>query len=135
MKKKLEITLSDFAKLHRQIKKFEEKNGPIQIGNQKLEHFLLTRTSFADHGLTPEIRTKEIILQVAGNYDIKPEDLKDNVNLKDNLLYNDDSYSILEMRLNILIKGYKKDAVIDDDEMTGCDNVGDCVKLVDDKIK
>lgn len=134
MKRKLTIKPTDFKKVHSKLKKLEAKDKSLKINGIALSHFLLANTSFDDQSDLPEIRTKRIILQIAGDYSSKPEDLKDNIKLRINLLFGDDEFSLLQMRLNSLVKEYKPTASISDDETSDCTTVGDCTKLVKAKI-
>ncbi len=134
MKKKILIKPADFKKVHAKLKKLESKDPSLKINGLALSHFLLANTSFDDKADPPEIRTKRIILQIAGDFSTKPEDLKDNIKLGINLLFGDDEYTLLQMRLNALVKEYKPTASVSDDETNDCVTVGDCTKLVKSKI-
>ncbi len=131
---KLTIKPADFKKVHSKLKKLESEDNSLKINGLTISNFLLANTSFDDKDDLPEIRTKRIILQIAGDFSTKPEDLKDNIKLRINLLFGDDEYSLLQMRLNSLVKELKPDASISDDETNNCTTVGDCTKLVKSKV-
>lgn len=136
MKKiKLQLKISDFNKVHSKLKKLESKDKSLKINGIPISSFLTANSNIEDKADSPEIRTKRIILHIAGDYSSRPEDLKDNIKLKINLLYGDDEYSLLQIRLNSLVKEYKKTARVTNDETNNCSSVGDCTKLVNSKIK
>lgn len=134
-KRKLNFRASDIKRMHSKLKKMEKKDPSFKINGLPVSSFLIANLRADDAVDTPEIRTKRIILQIAGDFSTKPIDLKDNVKLKINLLYGDDEYSLLQMRLNSLVKEYKAGASVSDDEAGDCVTVGDCTELVDSKIK
>lgn len=134
MKRKITIKPADYKKVHATLKKLELKDASLKINGLPLSHFLLANTSFDDHADLPEIRTKRIILQIAGDASSKPEDLKDNIKLRINLLFGDDEYSLLQTRLNSLVKEYKAAAGVSENETDDCTTVGDCTTLVNAKI-
>lgn len=134
MRKKAVIKSADLRKIHAKLKKFEADNGSIRIEGMSLSQFLLAKVSFDDRDDPAVIRTKRIILHIAGDYSSKPEDLADNTNLEENLLYGSDEYSLLQIRLNLLVKEYKPTSGVSDDEVGDCETVGDCTELVESKI-
>ncbi len=135
MKKQLiQISASKLKKVHSILKKHEKNNTPLKVGQIKLSNFLASSVELNSNN-TIEIHTKQIILQIAGEYTVIPEQLNDNVNLKDNLNYSDDEYAFLQSQLNNLIKGYKKEVSISSSEINKCKTVSDCIKLVESKIK
>jgi hypothetical protein len=131
----LHLKISDFIKVHSKLKKLESKDQSMKINGIPISSFLTANSSFGDNADPPEIRTKRIILQIAGDFSSKPEDLNDNIKLKINLLYGNDEYSLLQIRLNSLVKEYKKTASMTNDETNNCSSVGDCTRLVNSKIK
>jgi hypothetical protein len=134
MRKKAVIKSTDLKKIHAKLKRFEADNGSLRIAGMSLSHFLIAKVSFDDQDDEPEIRTKRIILHIIGDYSSKPEDLPDNTNLVDNLLYGDDEYSLLQIRLNLLIKEYDPTSGVSDQDVISCETVGECTTLVDSKI-
>jgi hypothetical protein len=136
MKKfKLQLKVSDFNKVLSKLTELESKEARFKINGTPISSYLTAHASFDDKADSPEIRTKRIILQIAGDDSTKPEDLKDNIKLKINLLYGVDEYAILQMRLKSLVKEYKKTADVTKVETDNCSSVGDCTKLVNSKIK
>lgn len=131
----LKLKVSDFKKVHSKLKKLEANDNSLKINGLSISSFLIANLSIDDAVDLLEIRTKRIILQIAGDFSSKPKDLKDSIKLKINLLYGDDEYSLLQMRLNSLVKEYKKSARISDNETSDCTTVGDCIELVNSKIK
>lgn len=128
------ISQTKFSKLHAKLKAFEKKNGPIKIGNSSISNFLLEHSEFEEDLEEPiQIRTKRIILRIAGDYTTSPNDLKGTDKLKSNWGYGDDEYALLQIRLNKLVKEYKDSASISKTEANDCEKVSDCIKLVNDK--
>lgn len=134
MKKKITLKTADFKKVYTQLKKLESKGDIFKINGLSLSGFLIASATFDDHDDTPEIRTKRIILQIAGNSSVKPENLPDHIKLGLNLLYGDNEYSLLQMRLNALVKTYNTKESVSDNETSDCVTVGDCTVLVNSKI-
>lgn len=134
MKKKLTINPSDFKKIHTQLQKMEAKNKALKINGLSLSNFFIANVSFDDFYDSPEIRTKRIILQIAGNSSIKPENLPNDIELATNLLYGENEFSLLQMRLNNLVKSINSSKSISQNETDKCETVGDCVQLVNTKI-
>ena len=133
-KKMINISQSKFSRLHAKLKAFEKKNGAIKIGNKSLTNFLLSSSEFSFGENEPKhIRTKRIILQIAGDYSTSPNDLKGTIKLKSNLKYGTDEYALLQTRLDKLVKQYKPSATISSTEANNCEKVSDCTKLVNDK--
>lgn len=134
MAKNISMKTSDFKKLLKKLKGLEEMNPSAKIGKFATSKFMIAAANPDDIADSPEIRTKRIILQIAGDFDTNPATLSNSLSLKLNLQYGDDEYSVLQMRLNKLVKSIKASASIDDDETGDCKIVKDCVTLVNDKI-
>ncbi|GAB2838716.1 hypothetical protein [Ferruginibacter profundus] len=134
-KHRITLKPGDFKKLHSKLKKMEASDPSLKIGNQLLSDFLIANSLADDKTDTAAIRTKRIILHIAGNFTTKPETLNDNIDLVQNLLYGDDEYTLLQMRLDILVKEFKSSASISSSEAGDCSTVGHCTALVDSKIK
>ena len=134
-KHKIKLSASAFRKLHAKLKKIESANSNHTIDGWNLSSFLIANAAADDKTDPPAIRTKRIILQIAGDFTTKPENLKNAVDLVKHLLYGDDEYSLLQMRLDSLVKENKSTASVSDSEASDCGTVGDCVDLVDSKIK
>lgn len=132
--RKLKFKVSDFKKVHSALKKLEASDKKVKINGLSISDFLIANLSIDDETDSPVIRTKRIILQIAGDYSSNPAELNDNIKLTLNLFYSDNEYSLLQMRLNSLVKEYKKTANITDDETIDCATVGDCTELVISKI-
>lgn len=81
-----------------------------------------------------ETRVKKIILLIAGLFDTDPKDLYGNIELKGHLLYGSSEFSILQMRLDGLVKELKPGSSISSKETNDCKIVNDCIKLVRTKI-
>lgn len=124
-----------FKKLHAKLKKMEATDPSLKIDNTLMSNFLIANALTDDQTDTAEIRTKRIILHIAGNFTTKPETMGDEIDLTINLLYGSDEYTLLQMRLDVLVKEFKASASINISEATGCSTVGDCTALVDAKIK
>jgi hypothetical protein len=133
-KQKFQISASALKKLYAALKKQETKNTKTQIGKMKLRHFLIANVSSLSKFETATSETKQIILNIAGEFSTKPDDLKDSILLKDNLNYRDDDFSLLQSQLDQLVKKYKSSASVSSDETNKCKTVGDCTKLVNAKI-
>ncbi|MBL0183748.1 MAG: hypothetical protein IPP96_16265 [Chitinophagaceae bacterium] len=134
-KHRISLKPGDFKKLHAKLKKLEVADPSLKIGNTLPSNFLIANAVADDQTDTPEIRTKRIILHIAGNFTTKPETMGDEIDLTINLLYRSDEYTLLQMRLDALVKEFKASASISSSEATGCSTVGDCTALVDEKIK
>lgn len=134
---KYRITLKPghFKMLYLKLKKIEAADPSLKIGNASLTDFLIVNSLSDDQKDSPEIRTKRIILHIAGNFTTNPATLKDGIDLVQNLLYGSDEYTLLQMRLDTLVKEYKASASISSSEAGNCSTVGDCTQLVDSKIK
>jgi hypothetical protein len=133
-KKMVRISEAKFAKVHSKIKAFERKNGPIKVGAISLTNFLFANSEFpGEETESKPIRTKRIILRIAGDYTTSPNDLKGSIKLKSNLKYSGDEYSLLQTRLDKLVKEYKLSASASTAEVSDCEKVIDCIKLVDTK--
>ena len=74
---------------------------------------------------------KKAILNTKGDNSTDPYELLDAINLKDNLLFNNNDYIMLALRLNELILIPAKKITIA--EINKCKIVGDCVALVKSK--
>jgi hypothetical protein len=134
-KKMLSISESKFAKLHAKLKSLEKENHSFKIGSKNLSHFLLENTEFEDDTNEPwAIRTKRVILYIAGDYTTSPNDLQVTIRLKENLGYGEDEYTLLQNRLNKLVKTHDTSLSIDKEETDACEKVRDCIKLVEKKI-
>ena len=134
-KHRITLKPGDFKKLIAKIKKMEAADSSLKIGNASLSSFLIANSLADDQKDTPEIRTKRIILHIAGNFTTNPETLQDGINLRLNLLYGSDEFTLLQMRLDTLVKEFKASAGISSSEANDCSVVGDCTALVDSKIK
>lgn len=134
-KHSITLKAGDFKKLLLKLKKMEAADPSLKIGNTLMSHLLIGNTLTDDKKDTPEIRTKRIILHIAGNFTTKPETMGDEIDLTINLLYGSDEYTLLQMRLDVLVKEFKASASINSSEAGGCSTVGDCTALVDSKIK
>ncbi len=134
MKNNLKFKISDFKKVHSALKKFEIKDSSLKIKGFPISSFLIANSIIDDGNDSPGIRIKRIILHIAGDFTSKPEELNETIKLKINLLYSDDEYSLLQIRLDSLVKEYKNTASVTEDETNGCITVGDCTKLVNSKI-
>lgn len=106
-----------------------------ETGNNKLYREMMGSAFLEDESSNIVTKTKKIILYIAGDFTSDPGELQNEIDLKDELNYQDDEYSILQMRLNKLVKEYNDDESIDEDETNECDTVGDCVKLVQSKVE
>lgn len=106
-----------------------------ETGNNKLYREMMGSAFLEDESSNIVTKTKKIILYIAGDFTSDPDELQNEIDLKDELNYQDDEYSILQMRLNKLVKEYNDDESIDEDETNECDTVGDCVKLVQSKVE
>jgi len=115
---------------------FEELRSLLkESGNNELYRKLMGSSFLEDENSNVITKTKKIILIIAGDFNSEPNLLQDEINLKDNLNYQDDEFSILQMRLNKLVKQYKDSASVDEDETNDCETVGDCVELVQSKVE
>lgn len=106
-----------------------------ETGNNKLYREMMGSAFLEDESSNIVTKTKKIILYIAGDFTSDPGELQNEIDFKDELNYQDDEYSILQMRLNKLVKEYNDDESIDEDETNECDTVGDCVKLVQSKVE
>lgn len=132
-KSKITIKKSDLSKLHKAIKKLE-KDSDRRIRGYKASGFLIAATDFESAEADVPLEVKTIILHVAGDFDTDPETLKDKINLTVNLLYDEDEFSILAMRLDRLVKKHNKEEEVTDEEVNECKTVGDVLKMVNEKI-
>ena len=133
-KSTLSIKTSQFAKVHAKLKKFDTENKALKIGNMSLSNFLVANMdSQDDAGESKEVRTKRIILHIAGDFSRDPQTLQNSIQLKSNLGYGDDEYSLLQIRLDKLVKESNKTAGTSPAEINNCAKVGDCVSLVNAK--
>lgn len=82
----------------------------------------------------PATAVKRIILAIAGDDATDPDTLRESLNLRNNLHYGDNEYTLLQIRLNDYVQSKNKDASITADDAGGCDSVGDCIALVEGKI-
>jgi hypothetical protein len=133
MKNNVNFKISDFKKLHMTLQKLEQTDPKLKIMGLSISNFLIAKLGIEDESDSREIRTKRIILQIAGDFTSKAEELEDDLKLKINLLYSDNEYSLLHMRLNRLVKEYKNTVKVTEDEVNDCTTVGDCTKLVNSK--
>lgn len=94
------------------------------------QHTSPTKFDIVDN--TIDLKVKRRILNVKGNYSTDPSEVLDELDLKANLLYNANDFTLLARKLNELITdGSKK---ITDAEMKKCKTVKDCIVLVNSKI-
>jgi hypothetical protein len=130
----ISISRTRFAKLHTRLKKLEQGDNVPKIGSMRLSAFLVADAALADDKNDPKpIRTKRIILLIAGDFTTKPENLNGSLKLKTNLGYQADEYVLLQIRLNKLVKEYVPAASVSSKEATDCEKVSDCVTLVNKK--
>lgn len=128
------ISKARFAKLHAKLKKLEAGDNASKIGNMRLYTFLVADAAFKDDKDDPKpIRTKRIILLIAGDFTTKPENLNGSVKLKANLRYQADEYTLLQKRLDKPVKEYLPITRVSKKEATDCEKVPDCVTLVNKK--
>jgi hypothetical protein len=135
-KKMVKISAASFARLNAKLRAFETENAPIKIGKKNLSSFLIenAEAELEEDAEDPKpIRTKRIILHIAGDYTTSPNDLRGSLRLRLNLGYGDDEYALLQTRLDKLVKQYKSSASISATETNDCEKVSDCVKLVEEK--
>jgi hypothetical protein len=135
MKKNFQISLGALSRVHRKLKAMEKTDPKLAIGGMKPSHFLVANTRLSDASESVDLRVKAILLQIQGDYTTSPADLPDKANLQTNLEFGDDEMSLLQIRLDTLVKEYKKGAAISDNDVSGCTTVGDVVDLVKSKIK
>lgn len=134
-KKQLRLDLKDYKKLFAKLQEIEKStNKNAKINGISLSNYLLNITKYDEVYESPIIRAKKIILHVGGNYTTKPENLNNSINLKINMLFGSNEYSILRRRLEELSKEYKASAKISNDEINNCSTVGDCITLFNSKI-
>ncbi|MCW3118229.1 MAG: hypothetical protein JWM28_2311 [Chitinophagaceae bacterium] len=128
------ISRARFAKLHARLKKLEQGDNVPKIGGMRLSSFLVADAALADDKSDPKpIRTKRIVLLIAGDFTTKPENLSGSLKLKTNLGYQADEYVLLQIRLDKLVKEYIPTASVSSAEATACEKVSDCVTLVNKK--
>jgi hypothetical protein len=128
----IKISHANLAKIQKALKKNSSTLNEIRIGNQSLSKFLHNAISIESE--SPELNTKAIILEVAGDHTTDPHDLPLTINLQLNLHYEDDEYALLYIRLNNLVKEYKPTASLKKSEVNDCETVEDCVDLVKNNI-
>lgn len=133
-KKQMLLNVTDYKRIRQLLKKNAVVAKAMKIGGNSITSFLVAAITHDDKSDTPEIRTKRIILEIAGDFSTDPATLQNALDLAKNLIYGDDEYSLLQIRLNRLVKEYKRTASVSEDEATNCSTVGDCVTLVNDKI-
>lgn len=134
MKKKITLDQAAFAKIISTLKTFEKKKKPITIGRKSLPKFLATTVETGDDASDPKyVRTKRRILYIAGDYSSSPYTLAGTLDLKANLGYGTDEYSLLQLRLDELVKEYLATANVSKKEANDCKKVSDCVTLVNSK--
>lgn len=135
MKKfKVEISWQDYQKLHAKIKELETAGKTAKIGKRKISDFFLARTTFTDAGESIDIRVKRIILIIAGDTTSEPSTLGDTLSLKLNLQFLSNEFSLLQIRLDRLVKEFKSTAKVSNSEASNCKTVKDCIDLVNKKI-
>jgi hypothetical protein len=128
-KHNIRIPASSYKKLYKKLMKYG-----IKIGGMSVRNFLVAHSIVEDTGNPPDIRTKRIILHIAGDFDSEPAELLNWVNIETNLLFSFNEYSLLLKRLNHLVKEYDKSARISAKEVQACKTVSDCLDLVTSKI-
>lgn len=132
-KNQFKLKTTDFKKIVLELKEVEKHTALPKLNGLDLSKFLMANLNLPK-GDNVSIRTKRIILQIAGDFDSDPNDLADEMKLVKNLLYGDDEYQLLQIKLDLLVKEYKKDASIADNEASDCATVKDCLDLVNAKI-
>lgn len=134
-KERITIKKSDLAKLHKAIKKLEkDAESERRVKGFKASGFLIAATDIEAEEADVPLEVKTIILHVAGDFTTDPSTLKDGVKLDVNLLYDEDEYAILAMRLTKLVKKHNKQESVSTDEVTECANVGKVLEMVNEKI-
>lgn len=134
-KNQLKLDPKAYQKLYTKLQEIEKKeNKNLKINGVSLSNYLLSATKYDDVSDSPIIRVKKVILHVGGNFTTKPENLTNTINLKINMLYGSNEYSILRKRLDALAKEYKTSATISSEEINNCATVGDCITLFNSKI-
>jgi hypothetical protein len=128
-KYKIRIDSSSYKKIQRKLQKYNIKVGGMNIGD-----FLLANSFIDDSSDSPVTRVKRIILHIGGDFDSKPGNLENWLNLELNLLYGKNEYFLLRRRLDQLVKEYDRKAKISSVEVLDCRTVGDCIDLMDSKI-
>jgi hypothetical protein len=125
------IQAKKLAQVYSKLKKLESKHATLKIGKMPLSHFLIAHSEFEnDLPESKELKTNRIILYIAGQFNTDPASLKPATRLKQNLGYQADEYSLLQIKLDKLVKQYKPTARISSGEANNCDTVGDCQDLV-----
>lgn len=132
-KDRITIKKTDLARLHKAIKQLE-KDSDRRVKGFKASGFLIAATDIeADEADVP-LEVKTIILHVAGDFSTDPKTLKDGIKLDLNLLYDEDEFAILAMRLTKLVRKYNRAESVTTDEVTACANVGKVLEMVNEKI-
>jgi hypothetical protein len=127
----ISLDLTKFKEAHASLKSFESIYEPIKVGKLNLSSYLIAHADFPDDSQDPKaIRTKRRILIAAGRFDRDPATLIGDEDLKDDLEYSSDEYTILSFLLNKLVKEYKPTSGISQAEMNNCSIVNDCVMLL-----
>ncbi|HEY5371521.1 MAG TPA: hypothetical protein VIJ75_21255 [Hanamia sp.] len=132
-KQEFQINASALKKIHGALKKLETKNPKMLIGKMKPTHFLSASVKSLSEVQSATSETKQIILNISGDFSTKPDDLNDSTLLKDNLNFGDDEFSLLQTQFDTLVKKYKSSASVTSGETNKCNTVGDCAKLVSSK--
>jgi len=133
-KQQMLLNVSDYKRLRKLLKSNPETAEKMKIGRNSIKQFLIAAVTHDDQSDPASTRVKRIILEIAGDFNTDPSSLQNSLDLAKNLMYGDDEYSLLQIRLNKLVKEYKKTASVSEDEAANCSTVGDCVSLVDGKI-
>lgn len=133
-KEQIKLSASAFDAILKQLKKIESTSKSAGIKDFPLSRFMMAHADFADEHHPAELRTKRIILQIAGDLESDPNGLEPDIELRTNLLYGSAEYSLLQLRLDLLVKEYKSSAKISSSEVSDCDTVKDCTDLVTSKI-
>ena len=129
-KHNIRMPASSYKKLYNKLMKYG-----IKIGGMSIRNFLIAHSVVEDEANPPDIRTKRIILYISGDFDRRPEDLPNNVELEALLQFGHTEYALLLKRLNQLVKEYDKTARVSAGEANACTTVGDCIDLVNSRIR
>lgn len=129
-KQEFQINASALKKIHVALKKLETKNPKMLIGKMKPTHFLSASVKSLSEVQSATSETKQIILNISGDFSTKPDDLNDSTLLKDNLNFGDGEFSLLQSQFDTLVKKYKSSASVTSNETNKCKTVGECTKLV-----
>ena len=127
---KTSLSYANYKKLSKKLFQFEDTYEPIMIGKQTLHDFVVGAVAHDDLAEPISTRTKRILLEIKGDYTTNPATLRNALQLRYNLKYNDNNYSTLQMRLDALVR---PSARISDEETNACSTVGACVALVTSK--